>query len=59
MLTEEVDEVLVEGKDGYDKIKKYLKIYYQVNPKKLSYIKIKTHCLLHKILNFKLMNFIV
>ena len=28
---------MVEEKDGYDKIKKYLKIYYQANPKKKLY----------------------
>ena len=59
MLTEEVDEVLVEGKDGYDKIKKYLKIYYQINQKIKLYKNKESSFLLHKISNFKLTNFIV
>ena len=39
MLTEEVEEVLVDGKDGYDKIKKISKNILPTNLKKLNYLK--------------------
>ena len=41
MLTEEVEEVLVDGKDGYDKIKKISKKYITKSIKKIKLFKDK------------------
>ena len=45
MLTEEVEEVLVEGKDGYDKIKKISKNLLPSQSKKIKLFKNKENSL--------------
>ncbi len=45
MLTEEVDEVLIEGKDGYDKIKKISKNILPTQTKKIKLFKSKENSL--------------